>query len=75
MLPVLCRGISKEKANFCLVGKLLTDRPFNAEALKLTLEMIWRPVKGLTSVGIGKNLFLFQFNHSLDRRCVLDNGP
>ncbi|KAK9279540.1 hypothetical protein L1049_013219 [Liquidambar formosana] len=69
------QGTSTERAKFYLVGKLLTDRLYNAEALKSTLKMIWKLVKGLTLVDLGKNLFLFQFYYPLDRRRVLDTGP
>lgn len=66
---------SQERTRFCLVGKLLTERPFNVEAMKTTLKMVWKPTKGVDITDIGKNLFLFQFHHLLDRRHVMENGP
>ncbi|KAK9265650.1 hypothetical protein L1049_027325 [Liquidambar formosana] len=66
---------SQERTRFCLVGKLLTKRPFYAEAMKTTFKMVWKPAKGVDITNIGKNLFLFQFHHPLDRQRVMENGP
>ncbi|KAK9283688.1 hypothetical protein L1049_011938 [Liquidambar formosana] len=68
-------GDGTKVGRFCLIGKLLTDKPFNIEAMKSTLRMVWRLVKGVAITEVGRNLFVFQFNHPLDRRRVLDNGP
>jgi len=32
--------------SLCLVGKLHTNNPFNAEALKSTMRNVWRPPRG-----------------------------
>ncbi|KAI8004921.1 Uncharacterized protein LOK49_LG08G03245 [Camellia lanceoleosa] len=64
-----------ERAGLGLVGKVLTTRPFNVEAMKSTLMTVWRPAKGMDFHVIGVNLFLFHFHHVADKRRVLLNGP
>ncbi|GMP21824.1 hypothetical protein CsSME_00000095 [Camellia sinensis var. sinensis] len=64
-----------ERAGLGLVGKVLTTRPFNVEAMKSTLMTVWRLAKGMDFHVIGMNLFLFQFHHLADKRRVLLNGP
>ncbi|KAK9274747.1 hypothetical protein L1049_021999 [Liquidambar formosana] len=54
---------------------VLTERPFNVDAMKSTLKMVWRPARGLVVTEIGLNLFIFQFHHPLDTHQVIDNGP
>ncbi|CAL5359252.1 unnamed protein product [Camellia sinensis] len=63
------------KSDMCLVGKLLTRRPFNVEAMKNTLLSVWQPTKGMQVRVIGDNLFVFVFGHVVDKRRVLSNGP
>ncbi|KAK9275815.1 hypothetical protein L1049_023086 [Liquidambar formosana] len=58
-----------------LIGRLLTERRYNTEAMKHTLKLVWRPTKGVKILEIGDNLFVFQFFHPLDRRRVIENGP
>ena len=63
------------KAELCLVGQLLTKRPFNTEAMRSTLLSLWKPTKGMQFYVIGDNTFLFQFNHVVDKRRVLLHAP
>ncbi|GMP38542.1 hypothetical protein CsSME_00009747 [Camellia sinensis var. sinensis] len=64
-----------EKSDMCLVGKLLTRRPFNFDTMKSTLLSVWQPTKGMQVRVIGDNLFFFVFGHVVDKRCVLLNDP
>ncbi|KAI8016081.1 Uncharacterized protein LOK49_LG05G01337 [Camellia lanceoleosa] len=66
---------AEDKSWLCLVGTVLAMRPFNLEALRTTMESVWNPSKGMRTKVIKKNLFLFQFNHIIDKRRVLQNGP
>ncbi|KAI8010966.1 Uncharacterized protein LOK49_LG06G02403 [Camellia lanceoleosa] len=66
---------AEEKSWLCLVGTVFTTRPFNSDALRSTMESVWNPSKGMRTRVINKNLFLFQFNHIIDKRRVLHNGP
>ncbi|GMP72848.1 hypothetical protein CsSME_00030745 [Camellia sinensis var. sinensis] len=66
---------TEAKAGLCLVGKLLTTRPFNFEALQTTLTAVWRASKGIKFKTLGDNLFLIQFGHIVDKKRVRLNGP
>ena len=59
----------------CLVGKLLTDNQFNAEALKTTMKNVWRPVRGVIVKDLDKNLFAFQFFSHANKETVLTKDP
>lgn len=47
--------------SFVLVGKLLTTRPFNSQALKTTMKGAWKLRNGFLFNELGQNLFLFHF--------------
>ena len=47
--------------SWCLVGKFLTDRIINSQAMKSTLSALWRPMKGVFIRDIKPNLFYFSF--------------
>ncbi|KAK6143873.1 hypothetical protein DH2020_024221 [Rehmannia glutinosa] len=64
-----------QEFQWCLVGRFLSDRIVNFQAMKNTLASIWRPVKGVSIKDLGPNLFLFQFFHELDISRVQSNGP
>ncbi|KAI7979780.1 Uncharacterized protein LOK49_Contig250G00003 [Camellia lanceoleosa] len=66
---------TEAKAGLCLVGKLLTMRPFNMDALRSTLTFVWKASKGVVFKTLGDNLFLIQFGHIVDKRRVMANGP
>ncbi|KAI8029145.1 hypothetical protein LOK49_LG01G01075 [Camellia lanceoleosa] len=66
---------TEAKVGLCLVGKLLTTRPFNFEAMRTTLSAVWRASKGIVFKTLGDNLFLIQFGHIVDKKRVLINGP
>ena len=63
--------VRKETMN-CLIGKVLKAKPVNKEAFRSRMKQLWRLSKGLSIVD---NIFIFKFNHELERRRVLMNGP
>ncbi|CAL5336572.1 unnamed protein product [Camellia sinensis] len=77
---VVCIGeastrLITERSDLCLVGTLLTRRPFNVDAMKGCLLSVWKPTKGMQMRVIGDNLFVFSFGHVVDKRRVLLNEP
>ncbi|KAL0337596.1 UNVERIFIED_CONTAM: hypothetical protein Scaly_2034700 [Sesamum calycinum] len=58
-----------------LVGRLLTPRPFHADALKSTLMLAFNPVRGMDLKPLEGNRFLLKFNHMVDRNRVVDGCP
>ena len=51
-----------------LVAKLLTQRPFNKDALLATMRVIWRLSKDAEMVIMDTNLFLFKFPNKKDEQ-------
>ncbi|KAL2926627.1 Collagen alpha-1(XIV) chain [Bienertia sinuspersici] len=67
--------LTDELVSHSLVGKLLTDTPFNPKALNNTMRNLWKPLKGLVVREIENSIFVFQFYSKLDREKVLEQGP
>lgn len=59
----------------CLIGRFLTDRPINFNAMKNRMASIWRPGKGICIKELGANLYLFQFFHEVDLNRIKGGGP
>ncbi|XP_050211681.1 uncharacterized protein LOC126661845 [Mercurialis annua] len=63
------------KAELCLVGKLLTQKPYNLAHMKNALTSAWRLAKGFTIRDIGDELFVLEFYSKVDRNRILREGP
>ncbi|CAO2833719.1 unnamed protein product [Amaranthus hypochondriacus] len=63
------------KISLRLVGRILTEKPLNFEAVKRTLLHIWSLKEGVVIRSLEVNLFLFQFFHWKDREKVLEGRP
>ncbi|GMP29158.1 hypothetical protein CsSME_00004391 [Camellia sinensis var. sinensis] len=48
---------------------------FGGPALRTMLVSVWKPSQGMQFKVLGDNLFLFQFNHFVDKKRVLFRGP
>ena len=49
---------SKQEAQYSILFKLLTNRPFNGEVFKGTVRFLWAMLGGLTFHDIDDNLFM-----------------
>ena len=58
-----------------MVGKLLTNRPFNKDAMLGTLKVVWRISKEAVVTVLDSNLFLFKFATIKDKQRVMDGSP
>ena len=67
--------IQQEAIALSIVGKVLTDRPYNFEAFKRTMNQIWAISKGAIFCPVENNLFIVQFAHARDRAKVMDGCP
>ncbi|KAL2941144.1 Proline--tRNA ligase [Bienertia sinuspersici] len=69
-------SIEGVEENSCLKlsieGKVLTERSYNFEAFKKTMNHIWAISKGALFRQIENGLFVVQFAHNKDRTKVLD---
>ncbi|XVF48482.1 hypothetical protein PTKIN_Ptkin03bG0193900 [Pterospermum kingtungense] len=63
------------RMDLCLVGRFLTDRSINFNAMSSRLSEIWKPGKGVHIKHISEQRFLFQFFHQVDVNSVLAGGP
>ncbi|GMY38425.1 hypothetical protein FCV25MIE_33669 [Fagus crenata] len=68
-------GNSLVQGSHCLLGKLITDKPFNKVALTSTMLRLWGVARGTTAQIIGDNLFIFQFKDEFERTRVLNGSP
>ncbi|XP_021721237.1 uncharacterized protein LOC110688781 [Chenopodium quinoa] len=63
---------SQENFNLLLIGRLVTERPYNVEAFKATMTKVWALSRKIVIRVLGPNLFAFQFFHWRDKQKVLD---
>ncbi|KAL2920989.1 hypothetical protein RDABS01_012480 [Bienertia sinuspersici] len=66
---------AKTKIDLMMVSKLLTDRPFNFEAMKRTLGAVWRLQNDMAVRMIESNLFIFKFASIADKERVVQRCP
>lgn len=60
---------------WCLVGKLLSDRPADFDVVRNMMAGLCRPGKELYVKELESNLYLFQFFHEVDIQRVLEGTP
>lgn len=58
-----------------LIGKVLTNRSVNKEALKIALQQAWQNIREVKEANLGDNVFMFKFEVQMDKRRVLTSGP
>ncbi|KAK9998270.1 hypothetical protein SO802_017873 [Lithocarpus litseifolius] len=66
---------SKEQAQFSLLFKLQTNREFNKEAFKSTIQQLWRGSQRVSIKEVGNNLFLAIFDTDEHMNDILDRSP
>lgn len=63
------------RVSLCRMGKLWTDKTFNANAMINIMRMIWNLKQGMEANELSKNLFIiFQFHHGKDKQFVMENA-
>ncbi|XP_060968426.1 uncharacterized protein LOC133035982 [Cannabis sativa] len=60
---------------WCLVGKFLTGRTLDFDAMRHMMASLWQPGKGVYIRELDTNRYLFQFYHELDVQAVVDGSP
>ncbi|KAL2927600.1 30S ribosomal protein S4 chloroplastic [Bienertia sinuspersici] len=66
---------TNEKLTLTLVGRLLTCKPYNFEAMQRTLKHVWMLSKGAIFRSIENNRFIIQFFHWKDKEKILVGAP
>ena len=64
-----------EERKSWLVGKLLTNRLFNKEAMLSTLKVVWKISRNVKVTVLESNLFIFKFASLKDKQRVIDGSP
>ena len=72
MLAIQGRRTQPVGLELCLVGRFLTDRTINFQAMKHCMAGVWRLEMGITMKEIKPHLYLVRFYHIVDLRRVLD---
>ena len=64
-----------EECSFSLLGRFLTNRPFNQRAAKSLLRSVWKMGSDVRIVDVGDGVFQFKFSMESQLKWVLANGP
>ncbi|XP_074336796.1 uncharacterized protein LOC141673970 [Apium graveolens] len=67
--------IEGNQYELCVVGRFLTVRNINVNAMKTKMADVWRPAMGVNIKELEPGIFLFQFYHKEDMKWVLKGGP
>lgn len=63
------------KQTYMLVGKFLTEKNINYNAMQNVMAGLWRPKEGMEVYEMGGARFSFVFFHKMDLQKVIDGGP
>ena len=63
------------KTSLMLVGKVISERAVNLEALRRTMSQIWALHRNMVVRSIGTNTFVFQFFHWKDKEKIMAGRP
>lgn len=64
-----------EECSLSLIGRLLTDKPYNQRAAKNLFRSVWKLGNDLKIVDVGNAVFQFRFKLESQLQWVVDNGP
>ncbi|CAH9138506.1 unnamed protein product [Cuscuta epithymum] len=64
-----------ERPVFPVVSALITDMKINFPAFRETMTSIWRAGRGVEIKEIEEKRYIFNFNHPVDMKRVIDGGP
>lgn len=67
--------IQQNKEAFILIGRFLTEKNINFNAMQNVLSSLWRPKEGMEIHDIGDMRYSFVFYHPMDVQKVDDGGP
>ncbi|XP_074352279.1 uncharacterized protein LOC141691439 [Apium graveolens] len=64
-----------KEQSFVLVGRFLTEKNINFNAIQNVMASLWRPKEGMEIHDLGDHRFSFMFFHKLDLQKVVEGGP
>ncbi|KAM6543328.1 hypothetical protein CsatB_007775 [Cannabis sativa] len=68
-------GLAEIDDRWLLVGRFLTNRSIDFQAMQNKIATLWQPGRGLYVKELDPNLFLFQFYHEVDIERVIEGSP
>ncbi|XP_021733146.1 uncharacterized protein LOC110699962 [Chenopodium quinoa] len=74
-LGAINSSVVPDKFHLMLIGRLVTDRPYNLEAFKNTMIRDWTLTDKVVIRVLAPNLYAFQFFHWRDKEKVLKGRP
>lgn len=63
------------RQTFVLVGRFLTEKNINFNAMRNVMAALWRPREGMEIHDLGGLRYSFVFYHIMDLRKVIEGGP
>ncbi|KAL0434063.1 UNVERIFIED_CONTAM: hypothetical protein Slati_2740600 [Sesamum latifolium] len=66
---------NSDSHKLCLVGRLLSNRPYKFEALASSIRSMILPVKGMETKQLEEGRILLQFNHIIDKQRAMEGCP
>lgn len=69
------KGDVNKTKQYVLIGRFLTEKNINFNAMQNVIASLWRPREGMEIHDIGGQRYSFVFYHSLDMQKVLEGGP
>lgn len=67
--------VGAAKVELSVIGRFLSQRPINYNAMSLKLSEVWKPVKGVHVKELPEQRFLFQFFHDFDVKRLVEGSP
>ncbi|XP_074360862.1 uncharacterized protein LOC141701122, partial [Apium graveolens] len=67
--------MTEQKTTFILVGKFLTEKTINFQAMQNLTASLWRPREGMEVHSMRDLKYLFVFYHKMDVQKVIEGGP
>uniref|UniRef100_A0A803NTB2 DUF4283 domain-containing protein n=1 Tax=Cannabis sativa TaxID=3483 RepID=A0A803NTB2_CANSA len=67
--------VSEIDDRWCLVGRFLTNRSIDFNAMQNKMAQLWQPGRGVYVKELEYNLYLFQFYHEVDIERVMEGSP
>lgn len=68
-------SIIENKQKYVLVGRFLTEKNINFNAMQNVMASLWRPKEGVEIHDLGEFRYSFVFYHKLDLQKVVEGGP
>lgn len=72
---VAAEVVSNNAPTYVLIGRFLTDKNINFNAMQNVMASLWRPKEGMEIHDLGNYRYSFVFFHVLDLQKVIDGGP